>query len=116
MKNKTTSIIDIVMKEIDNLMEQATKEKSHYYVKSVLEKCKSVIKLQSEEIKILWKHNKQRAYEIQKLHTYGDQYKKDYHDMKDENDELKKELSRCQDCSGYCLYLKQEIKKLKGEI
>ena len=44
---------------------------------------------EAETIKILWKHNKQRAYEIQKLHTYGDQYKKDYHDMKDERDELK---------------------------
>ena len=113
MKNKTTSIIDIIIKEIDNLMEQATKEKSHYYVKSVLEKCKSVIKLQSEEIKILWKHNRQRAEEIAKLHIYGDTYKKDYHDMKDERDDLKKELKQCQDCSGYCLYLKQEIKILK---
>jgi len=26
------------------------------------------------------------------------------------------ELAQCQDCSGYCLYLKQEIKKLKGGI
>ena len=101
------------MKEIDNLMEQATKEKSHYYVKSVLEKCKSVIKLQSEEIKILWKHNRQRAEEIAKLHIYGDTYKKDYHDMKDEKDKLKKELAQCRDCSGYCLFLKQVIQGLK---
>jgi len=67
-----------------------------------------------EENKILWKHNRQRAEEIKKLHTYGDIYKKDYHDMKDERDEIKRELAQCQDCSGYCLFLKQEIRKLKG--
>ena len=60
MKNKTTSIIDIIIKEIDNLMEQATKEKSHYYVKSVLEKCKSVIKLQAKELERV---NRQRTIE-----------------------------------------------------
>uniref|UniRef100_A0A6M3L026 Uncharacterized protein n=1 Tax=viral metagenome TaxID=1070528 RepID=A0A6M3L026_9ZZZZ len=42
-----------------------------------------------EENKILWKHNKQRAEEIKKLHTYGDIYEEDYHNMKDERDEFK---------------------------
>jgi predicted transglutaminase-like cysteine proteinase len=36
-------------REIDNLIEQATKESSHYYVKSVLLKCKSqLLELESK--------------------------------------------------------------------
>ena len=47
-KNTTTTITDIVLAKIDDLIVQATRERSHYYVKSVLEECKSLIKLQAE--------------------------------------------------------------------
>jgi hypothetical protein len=60
---KTTSIDDIVFEKIDDLIEQATKEKSHYYVKSVLELCKTLIKIKNEEIQIA--HNEcQRQFKI----------------------------------------------------
>lgn len=41
--------------------------------------------------------------EIAKLHTYGDCYKADYHDMKDERDSLRKEIAE----------LKKEIKAVR---
>ena len=66
-----------------------------------------------EENKILWKHNKQRAEEIKKLHTYGDNYKKDYHDMKDERDELRKRIVTLE--SSYNELIMTVEKKFEGE-
>ena len=34
-------------------------------------------------------------------------------ELEDKIEDVERELTQCQDCSGYCLYLKQEIKKLK---
>ena len=48
------------------------------------------------------------AEEIEKLHTYGDSYKKDYHDMKDERDELQAELKRLREC------VPEKIHKIRG--
>ena len=60
--------------------------------------------------------------EIAKLHTYGDTYKKDYHDMKDERDELKKYiphikcLKRCDDNKCDCIKdFIDEIESTQGE-
>lgn len=47
----TTSLTDIVLAKVDDLIVQATKERSHYYVKSVLEECKSLIKLYDRMLK-----------------------------------------------------------------
>ena len=38
-----------IQEKIDDLIEQATKEKSHYYTKSVLEECRLALSLLTQE-------------------------------------------------------------------
>jgi len=44
--------------------------------------------------------------------VWGNEVESDI-ELEDKIEDVERELTQCQDCSGYCLYLKQEIKKLK---
>lgn len=75
--------------EISRLKEEIAR------LKAVLVKAGGGIDKANEIIDKL-QENAELREENNKLHTYGDIYKEDYHDMKDERDELRKRLEGLQ--------------------